>query len=846
MRRGLLLLAIVVLVVLGVWRPWQADPRLRTDLRRDLLLDPQHVELLEGFEPGTRLVVWPDHPRENLDREQVAVVPFPRNGRMLWHVGARPGRFSARAARLQLGQAGDASSCRVTVAIVGGSATDSVTVEVPVVGPDLEAAPERLREGPEKAFSLALPTGAETLEIRIDSSGPVPPGSFVTLLSPRVVHEQPLLVPAADLPLEFDEEQRLTALWEPSEDGPLVPFADAVSREEGVEPVAYVEELPPVEVTGAFSARTGRHALAFTGEARFEATVDLEADSRLEGSLALDIRMPPGTRAEFVLTVDGEEVGRSEVSSALWHEVSWPLGAHAGRGRRLGLAVRELALDPRPVARPVPDYARGVEVPTDFTARLVRVGFGDPRLVRPRAVLRRVASRRHPSVILVQIETLRADVLGPWGGDAALTPNLSRLAQRAVVYEHALAASPWTLPTTASLFTGLPPSAHGVVDHDRAVLPDGAATLAERARAAGVMTGGFVTNTLLRDDAGYGRGFEVYGELPYRNARQVNAFAEGFLENHAGQQLLLYLHYFEPHSPSDAPGFLRDRYVDPDLRDHTVEGAEASIIDRIRVGTPVPEHDPDVRFLFQRYLGEVAYMDALLGELCAAVDRLGLAPTTALVVTADHGEEFLEHGLLGHSANLHVETVQVPLLVAPPGALVGWAAGSPPPPGTGRRERGVVETAGLYSEVLRMLDAPFPEDEQRLDGLAPREFAFVETDRGLALDGKGDPFRRPLRAVRSASHMLVWRRPVEGEEGEGTFCLYDLVADPQERNPLEPVGREADWLRAQLDESLRWVADHALEAPGQGGDAARLEALRQLGYLEGGPGGARLDGGCSR
>ena len=89
------------LLLLGLWRPWQRDARLAIDLRRDLFLDGTHVELLEGFEPGEQLVVWPDQPRPNLDQDHVEIVPFPRNGRLLWHVGARPGRFSARAARLR-------------------------------------------------------------------------------------------------------------------------------------------------------------------------------------------------------------------------------------------------------------------------------------------------------------------------------------------------------------------------------------------------------------------------------------------------------------------------------------------------------------------------------------------------------------------------------------------------------------------------------------------------------------------------------------------------------------------------------------------------------------------------
>jgi len=830
-RRALLLLALVALVVLGIWKPWDVARELETDVRRDMFLDLGNVELLEGFPEHTPLMVWPDFPRPNIDRDQVAIVPFTRSCRMRWHVWARPGRFSARAARLQLGKGGDASDCRIIVRIVGSGEPAEVEVEIPPVSPDLFAEDGVLREGPYASFSLAMPRGAQTLEIEVQSEGEIPPGSYVTLLSPRVL-QQPARVLLEGHPLEFDRDQRLTAAWtrEPADEVPFAQRRTAAGDETDV-------TLAPVDIVGSFTGRMGRHALALTGAAaRFTGEVDIESRSVLRGSLALDDRMPPGTRAQLVCSVDGEELARLDVDSVDWVEFELPLDGHVGEGRQVSLALEGVRITPAWTARSEPNAITGTFDAVEYRARNIRVGIAGPRVATPVSVPRRQATPESPSVVLIQIETLRSDLLDPFGGVApGLTPNLQRLAGRSIVYEHAVAPSPWTLPTTATLFTGLPPSAHGVVDHDRAVLPDGVTTLAEHARDEGVVTGGFVTNTLLSDHAGYGRGFETYAMLPYRNARQVNAFADGFLENHVGQQFLLFLHYFDPHHPTFAPGDRANRYVEPELRDMDVLEAEARIVERLRAGLTVPTHDPDVRYLRQRYMGEIAWLDEQLGLLLANIDRMGLSDTTTIVITADHGEEFLEHGLLGHSFNLHAETTRVPLMVTPVGALSGFADREPSPVEP-ERVREVVGTGGLFARVLDELRVSYEPDEV-LPALAPSEYAFIETNKGLALDGKGDPLRRPLRAIRSDTHLLVWSRPVEGEEGDGTMCLYDLVADPEEQNPMAAVGPAADLHRRWMEEIGSWIADHQAEAPTRGTDDSQIENLRNLGYVGGGHGG---------
>jgi len=840
LKRVVLLAVIGSLLLLGVLRPGCSGTPLKIDLRRDLFLDSERIEFVEGFLEPPRLYVLPTVPDPNRSRDQIPLVPFTRNCRLLWHVNARPGRFSTQFVRLSQGGEADVTPCRLVVSAVSGDGRHtSVEAVVPPVALDADAAPHALREGPSGTLSLALPDGAETLEIQVVSSGDIPADSYVALLSPQVIHE-PLSVDPADYPLSFENDVRLTAAWRPS-GAPEVAFCLARRMERpsealGVEP-GFVEEIVrsrPVEVEGSFEGRVGRHALVFTGVADFAMQLDIASDSILRGSIALDRRLPEGTLGRLLVLVDEELVASFETGGVDWVDVALPLGEFSGANRRLSLRSEIVKFDPAPVLLDVADYTRGVEEPVEFLAQTVRFGLAEPRVSTPTSVPRRLATPENPSVLLIQVETMRADVLDPFGGlEPGLTPNLQRLAERSVLYEQAIAPSPWTVPTTASLLTGVLPSAHGVIANNQRVIPDALPTLAERARSEGVVTAAFVTNTLLQSDAGYGRGFETFGFLPYRNAQQVNDQAEAFLENHAGQQVFLFLHYFDPHMPVDAPEEWRDRFVQEDFREQDALAAEQSLTTRFYRGEIFGPEDPDVRFLRQRYLGEIAYFDEQLGHLLSAIDQMGLAPTTAIVFTSDHGEEFMEHGLWGHGSNLHAETIHVPLMVTPAGALEGFASGESSDM-KAERISGVVSTAGAHSEVLQMLGVSFDPNEV-LPDLEPRGYAFSETNKGLALDGEGDPLRRPLRAIRSETHLLLSRLPVEGEEGTGTLCFYDLVNDPGEQHPMTATGREADWHMGKLEEVARWIEEHRVEAPGGAVDGASMDVLKELGYI--GPGG---------
>ncbi|MHC5210343.1 MAG: sulfatase-like hydrolase/transferase [Planctomycetota bacterium] len=829
----------LLLVLVLCWLLWQRlQPRFATDVRVDLLLDPARVELIEGFDGVDHLVSWNDEKRTNPDRREI-VLPVRRTSRLRWQVEARPGRFVARVGRLQGSPDADATACVLRVTAIDAEGREGPTQTVPVPACPAGAEPPPgvpWREGPAAEVLLELPHGAATLELSLQSPDGAPEGAWVGLYSPHV-DQEPAAERVADVRNEVPDGSRL--LWRVTSPEERVPFGRRQLLDADAQPAGEPEtvHVQLVEALGGFVGSGGagadeRPALVLTGDARCELRLDIPQGAVLRTSVALDERLPPGTAVTLEVHVESALVASHRVTRSRWTALDVPLEGHEGRDRRLAFSLTKPALEPAAVDYLEPDYDRGAFVSTRVTAERVRVGLADPVVERTRVMPRRSASRERPSVILIQVETLRADVLpfheGLPAGAPPLAPTMQALAAGGVVWEAAMTPSPWTLPTAVSLFTGLLPSAHGAVDHQHMVLPGDRPTLAERALGAGLATGAVVASDILRPHAGFARGFQEFAHVPYSNARQVNDLAGAFLENHVGQQFLLFLHYFDPHGPYNAPGEWRDRYVEQELRGLTVPGAEGRWKDAMLAGTPLAEDDPDMRFLYQRYLGEIAWFDHQLGELLAGIERLGLDDSTIIVLTADHGEEFMEHGLYGHGSNLHDETLHVPLIVrAPEDLRLRWPRGT--------RVAGVAGTTSLYASVLAWMGVPYDAEAV----VPPLEhdvgFTFSETSKGIVLAPDRDPFRRFMASTRTVDERMIHRGVVDDEPGKGSWTLFDLEADPGATEPVlttgEPEGTALHRHNQYMSEALTWSWTHRAAAALSGGGSAMLETLRELGYV---------------
>lgn len=382
------------------------------------------------------------------------------------------------------------------------------------------------------------------------------------------------------------------------------------------------------------------------------------------------------------------------------------------------------------------------------------------------------------SVLLVTVDTLRADRLGAYGDAEARTPVLDALAREGVLFERAFTPVPLTLPAHATLLTGLLPPAHGVRVNGAHVLREGIPTLAEALRARGRATAAFVGGFPVAARFGLARGFDHYDDhvekapglhfdLAERPATAVVAAARAWLAAHAGP-VFVWLHVFDPHAPYAPPAAFRHR-------------------------------DP--------YRGEIAAVDAALGPLLAAWKA---RPDPSLVaVTSDHGEAFGEHGEESHSLFVYDTTLRVPLVLAGTGIAPG-------------RRAGAVSIADLAATLLARVagDGPRLPGRDLLGPAAAPDGLYAET-----LAPQHDFGWSGLRAWRQGRFKYVRAPRPE---------LYDLQADPDETTDVAArlPGPLAD-LSAGLDRALAAMGERETAARV---DAGAAERLRALGYVQG-PGG---------
>jgi arylsulfatase A-like enzyme len=449
------------------------------------------------------------------------------------------------------------------------------------------------------------------------------------------------------------------------------------------------------------------------------------------------------------------------------------------------------------------------------------------------ASLTACSARTSPNIVLVTIDTLRADHCSVYGYPVDTTPRLEALAREGARVETAYAPMPSTGPSHASLFTSRYPLAHGVLKNGH-VLSDRYPVLAEVLHGAGYRTAAFVSSFVLDDRFGYGQGFDSYDddfrgadssyhgvqvweglEVPGefdRRAHETTDRAISWLRGNGSRGgFFLWVHYMDPHEPYDPPEPWRTKYVKPGMKRRNLRRAVAL------------------------YDAEVAFTDHQLGRLLDELDGISPPEATLVVVTADHGEGLFDHGFMGHGAILYEETLRVPLLVR-------WRGRIP----AGSLIQGPVELVDVMPTILGL--AGISPGELLLQGrdltaalttgaaLDPRHRVFFqrrlyEKKRVPVFPVDGVVFGRPLRVdgEKYAVRLGGWKY-IEAP-AEGTRELYDLRSDPGERDNLFSRHRElADELADKIEE-WRSEQDGLALAPSQEAGEEELERLRSVGYV---------------
>ncbi len=272
------------------------------------------------------------------------------------------------------------------------------------------------------------------------------------------------------------------------------------------------------------------------------------------------------------------------------------------------------------------------------------------------------------NLILISIDTLRADRLGCMGYERDTSPALDRLAADGIAFR-AVTESSWTLPAHVTLLSGVAPAAHGVVKPALRIRDD-TQLLAERLRAAGFRTIGLTGGVFVSRRHGFERGFDVFEDETKPGLESTLAKARTFLERFDGERTFLFLHTYDVHCPYDPSAEFAQRFASPDAEFIETAG---------RCGNPdfnaLALTAGQARHLSDRYDASIREADAQLGEFFDWLRDRGAFADTLVIVTSDHGESFLEHGQIGHERTVYREVLEVPLLVSGAGVEARGMAG---------------------------------------------------------------------------------------------------------------------------------------------------------------------------
>jgi arylsulfatase A-like enzyme len=428
------------------------------------------------------------------------------------------------------------------------------------------------------------------------------------------------------------------------------------------------------------------------------------------------------------------------------------------------------------------------------------------------------------NVVLISIDSLRADHLGAYGYPRDTSPAMDALAREGVLFRNSSSTSSWTLPAHMSLLTGRSLLGHGVVSDDR-TLPASVGTVAETFQKSGYETHAIVSAPYVHSRYGFARGFDdyddrtIYFETNEDSYRSVTAprlieAANEYLGRPREKPFFLFLHFWDVHYDY-APGAPYDRLFDPDYAGK-VDGNNFYFDPAIRAGMD----QRDLDHLIALYDGEIRLVDDHIAKLRGELARLGVADRTIFAIVADHGDEFFEHGNKGHHRTLYDEVIRTPFVLHVPGAR-------PNQPVVTQE----ISLPDVGPTLLGLTGAG------RLAGAEGRDFSGLYSGAPLPPEGAvyAELYRTGTRNVQVAS--IDARRKVIHHFQQRSLEVYDLGTDPGEQHELPErgdvvtplVAQLRDWLATKWHRFDKRVRTEGIEPVVI--DEKEIEKLRSLGYL---------------
>jgi arylsulfatase A-like enzyme len=464
------------------------------------------------------------------------------------------------------------------------------------------------------------------------------------------------------------------------------------------------------------------------------------------------------------------------------------------------------------------------------------------------------------TVVLISLDTLRADHLGMYGHAAFTSPRLDQFALEGVVFEDASSTAPWTLPAHASMLTGLTPSRHGVVSSEAGLSVE-VETLADWFNEGGWETSTIVNSLWLsREKYGLTQEFTDYLAVKRSNYKQIGPSTEitdeaiAQLKKQGGDSLFLFIHYYDIHADYAALPAYERLLVGPYegeadgsawqlMRANFAPAHIAACIENFEPGRceygsqeiprridsnmkAVAFEEDDIAHIKQRYDAGIRQTDTELGRLLSFIDDSEGAAETLVLITSDHGEEFMEHGRVDHFLTMYQETIRVPLLLRGPGVPVAERFDVP------------VSLIDIAPTLLSLTALPIPEGLEGFDlstlwrGESELNWEsrplYGEASGGLEYERSTPGVYPVYRSVRMGDLKLIERQM--GDE-EMTYELFDLLTDPEEKIDLaKSRSADVDRLKGVLEGRANY-GGNSPSGPKVEMTPAEIEELRSLGYV---------------
>ncbi len=386
-----------------------------------------------------------------------------------------------------------------------------------------------------------------------------------------------------------------------------------------------------------------------------------------------------------------------------------------------------------------------------------------------------------PNLIMISIDTLRRDHLGCYGYWRNTSPHIDRLAEQGVIFDNAVSASSWTLPSHTSMLTGLYPSFHGLED-DGVTLSPKIETLAEKLNEMGYWTVGVISHIYVSSAFNLNRGFQVFDDSMIDEGSR-NPIAEEVVDrtleimtSQVQQPYYLFVHFFDPHWDYTPPAPYDEKFTSDDY-EGSIDGTLPTFSQYVDGRQKISK--ADLRRLTALYDGEIAYVDAQIGRMLDELRQRGLMDNTTVALTSDHGEEFKDHGRLGHAISLFRELVGVPFIISGHDAFP-----------SGERRKDIVSPVDIFPTLL---DLAGYKGERTTQGISLVESVISDQRPVFA---ESIRYGNEKRTVRQGRFKLI-----HNIQGDNRY-YFDVVNDPKEKRPFKKDPTGGDLVDALNDFAL--------------------------------------------